>query len=231
MTTFLNLAENQTLISIPNPTELPLILELLKSNRPKVIMEGGSYLVAEDEKQARACRRAIIAADEYARVDLSIDTKLAEYLREEDKSRVSEILGDTTAHAIKLKIAKAKASKFAELILQSFGNWQTVERNIYKLQGIDDHIRLYSEGFSGDPLTIGWGNYDKFKASSYIGELAFQIKSKHEPYPITWIRLPENDAFLLEHNFLVHNAYLNKNTVSEHLQHLGITGSVAEVWK
>lgn len=231
MITFLNLAENQILIGIPDSTKLPLILELLKSNRPQVILEGSSYLVAEDEKQARACRRAIIAADEYARVDLSIDTKLAEHLREEDKSRVSEILGDTTAHAIKLKIAKAKASKFAELILQSLGNYDSKEGNIYQLRGINDRVRVYTEGFTGDPLIIGWGNYDKFKTGSYIGELAFQIKSWRETDPIIWLRLPEDDGFLLEHNLRVHNAYLNKNTVSEHLQHLGITGSVAEVWK
>lgn len=212
--TTLELNLEDTLVAIPNATKLPLVLDILKPYyAPRILMGFTSYLVAANLEESKIFRRAVFASEEYERVNLESETHL------------HFPVSDEIAHFVKLRVAKARASKIKDCIVNVLRESRNVRsfgsKSIYTSSSWNGAIGTWRT-FHGE-TACGWGDFERFTSdNSYLGDLTFILAQELEQ-PASWIRMPEDDRILLEHNFPISGERTNVTIETANAKDLGLT--------
>jgi len=212
--TILELSPEDTLVAIPNPIKLPLVLDILKPYyTPRILIGATSYLVAENLQESKVFHRAVLASEEYGRVSL------------ESEVHLHFPVSDEIAHLVKLRVAKARASRIQDCIVN-------VLRGSRSMRSIGSKSIYTSSSWSGAVGTwrtfngataCGWGDSERFTSdNSYLGELTFILAQELEQ-PARWVRIPEDDRILLEHNFPTSSERTNVTIETANAKDLGLT--------
>jgi hypothetical protein len=198
-----NFKENETLIGSIEPQKLGLVLELLcPKHNPRVVTVPAIFLIATTETEVRAYRRAIQAADEYGQINLLLEAGLP------------HDLDDAASHAVRLKIAKARASRIAEVLwtyVKAAEMETSAKARFLQLEGWPQRFRLIppnkpedrayneSDAQQGHLITLDH-SFGQRESIPFFSSLSFEVIGKESPFPVLWRHLPKDDISLLEHN-------------------------------
>jgi hypothetical protein len=225
-----NFKENETLIGSVEPSKLGLVLELLRPKyNPRIVTIPAIFLIATTETEVRAYRRAMLAAEEYGRINLTLEANLP-----------SE-LDDGTSHAVRLKIAKAKASKIVESlwshVISAGTDWHQKPRTIY-IDGWPQRFRFTppsapdGQGYNAVEEQKGYviatdHTWQSQQSTQVFSSLGFEVLDPENPFPVLWRRLPKDDFAMLEHGlpFIAHSS-IDSYKVTSILRDLGIDDTI-----
>ena len=90
-----------------------------------------------------------------------------------------ELVGADVTHAVKLKIAKVRASKFAEILWRSTNNHESClalgHVTIFNVRGLEKAVCVWKSSFPPRNTLVGYGEYELFKNRNYSGEYCYQF--------------------------------------------------------
>lgn len=191
-TSIVTLAASERLVLIPYGELLPLALDMIRPHEPtpKLLLGPKAYLVAPDPRTAELYTRAVDAATIYPRVDLAVESPL--------RLPADEAI----AHRVRIRIAKARASRLYPAMRASFRRSAHREERHGRLLAHGPALgeravaTWHNEAF--DTLT-GWGDLDRYRGDpEYPGEVVCRTPPEDDAEP-QWLRLPDDERRLLDH--------------------------------
>lgn len=185
------LGAGQHLVWVPEAASLPLVLEMVRCHEPepRVVLGGHAYLLAVDRRRQRIFAAAVDAAAIYPTVDLATESPL----------RLP--VAPSIAHDVRIRIAKARASRLDAAMRATFRRAREREEHHGRLLAFDRDLGSRAiaswQNETFDTVT-GWGDLQRFRDDpDYAGEVAFL--TPHDEGIPQWLRLPVDETLLLDH--------------------------------